>query len=322
MSTQDATADSGELKSRSIVSSSPLKAFSFDGTGSLKDRLLTAAIVLGIAVALTALALSVPYGRLLVVAWTSAVCVLSAFEVTRLFSRDSATMAYRPLYGAIHFIALAAPSLMACWVAVHGSLGGAIDWQALLLAVFVGAQILMVAHVLVGRERIEDGAQYAQGMMPGFLLVGICAPQLIVLSAHPLGVHLIWWIAGVVIVNDAAAYFIGRSLGRTKMAPALSPNKTVEGSIAGYVLGAGAGLLFGALFLGGLLGTPALIISSLLVVFSAQAADLSKSYLKRLRGVKDTGAFFPGHGGVLDRFDGMIGAAPVVVFVLAILGAL
>lgn len=322
MSTQDATADSGELKSRSIVSSSPLNAFSFDGTGSLKDRLLTAAIVLGIAVALTAVALSVPYGRLLVVAWTSAVCVLSAFEVTRLFSRDSVTMAYRPLYGAVHFVALALPSLVACWVAVKASLVGVIDWQAILLAVFVGAQILMVAHVLVGRTRIEDGARYAEGMMPGFLLVGVCAPQLIILSALPLGVHLIWWVAGVVIINDAAAYFAGRSLGRTKMAPALSPNKTVEGSLAGFVLGGGAGLLFGALFLDGLLSISALLMASVLVVFSAQAADLSKSYLKRLRGVKDTGAFFPGHGGVLDRFDGMIGAAPVVVFVLALLGAL
>ena len=55
---------------------------------------------------------------------------------------------------------------------------------------------------------------------------------------------------------------------------------------------------------------------------AAQAADLSKSYLKRLRGVKDTGAIFPGHGGVLDRFDAMIGASPVVVIFLVLVGLL
>jgi phosphatidate cytidylyltransferase len=60
----------------------------------------------------------------------------------------------------------------------------------------------------------------------------------------------------------------------------------------------------------------ALSTVSVLATCAAQAADLSKSYLKRLRGVKDTGAFFPGHGGVLDRFDGMIGAAPVVLLAL------
>jgi phosphatidate cytidylyltransferase len=59
---------------------------------------------------------------------------------------------------------------------------------------------------------------------------------------------------------------------------------------------------------------------SCLAVIAAQGADLSKSYLKRLRGVKDTGAIFPGHGGILDRFDGMIGAAPVVVCALAMMG--
>jgi phosphatidate cytidylyltransferase len=56
------------------------------------------------------------------------------------------------------------------------------------------------------------------------------------------------------------------------------------------------------------------------VTIAAQAADLSKSFLKRLRGVKDTGALFPGHGGVLDRFDAMIGAAPVVLIFLTLLG--
>jgi phosphatidate cytidylyltransferase len=62
------------------------------------------------------------------------------------------------------------------------------------------------------------------------------------------------------------------------------------------------------------------VLVSLLVTVAGQAADLSKSYLKRLCGVKDTGAFFPGHGGVLDRFDGIIGGAPVLLVALLIAG--
>ena len=62
------------------------------------------------------------------------------------------------------------------------------------------------------------------------------------------------------------------------------------------------------------------LLLSLLACIGAQGADLSKSYLKRLCGVKDTGAFFPGHGGVLDRFDGIIGAAPVVLLAFLLMG--
>jgi phosphatidate cytidylyltransferase len=101
------------------------------------------------------------------------------------------------------------------------------------------------------------------------------------------------------------------------MAPALSPNKTMEGSIAGLLIGTVAGVVFWKLLLGdGRVGVMSLILVSLFATCAAQAADLSKSYLKRLRGVKDTGSFFPGHGGILDRFDGMIGAAPIVVVAL------
>jgi phosphatidate cytidylyltransferase len=83
-----------------------------------------------------------------------------------------------------------------------------------------------------------------------------------------------------------------------------------------------AGVVFGRLILGDLLGTGMLISLSLVATIAAQAGDLAKSYLKRIRGVKDTGAFFPGHGGILDRFDGMIAAAPVVVVALHLSGAL
>lgn len=322
MSSQGAIAGSEELKSRSTVSSSLLSAFTFDHTGSLKDRLLTVLIVLLVAVALTYCAKFFPYGGLFVVAFTGAVAFLSAFEAVRLFSRDPVTLAYKTYSGAIHFVCFALPTVVAAYVGVSHVLSGTLDWKPLAVSMVVSAQLLMILQVVAGRERLEDGSRHAESYAPAFILVGMCAPQLVVISSLAQGIHLIWWMVGVVAINDASAYFAGRAVGKHKMAPALSPNKTVEGSVAGFILGIVAGVFFGQLMLGDLLSPLGLVIVSFFVVLSAQAADLSKSYLKRLRGVKDTGAIFPGHGGVLDRFDGMIGAAPMVLAVLVILGVL
>lgn len=322
MSSQGAIAGSEELKSRSTVSSSILSAFRFDHTGSLKDRLLTALIVLAIAVVLTYGAKLLPYGGIVVVAFTGAVAFLSAFEAVRLFSRDPATLAYRTYSGAVHFVCFALPTVVAAYVGVSHVLSGLLDWKPLAVSIIVSAQLLMILQVIAGRARMEDASRHAESYAPAFILVGVCAPQLVIISSLPQGIQLVWWLVGVVAINDASAYFAGRFLGKHKMAPALSPNKTLEGSVAGFVLGIGAGVLFGHLMLGTLLGSWGLVTVSFFVVLSAQAADLSKSYLKRLRGVKDTGAFFPGHGGVLDRFDGMIGGAPMVLAVLVILGVL
>ena len=322
MSTQDAIAGSEELKSRSTGSNPFTAAFRFDHTGSLKDRLLTAAIVLGVAVALTIVALALPKGRILAIAFAGCVSLLSAFEVVRLFSRDEVTLSYRKGWGAVHFVALGLPSIVATILGVRAVSLGSIEWKILFVAIVASAQLLMILQVIAGRNRLEEGARHGESYAPAFVLVGICAPQLIVISALPFGINLFWWLVGVVALNDAGAYFAGKYLGKHKMAPALSPNKTIEGSIAGYVIGIAAGVLLGHAIVGGLLSSAGFAFVAFVVVISAQAADLSKSYLKRLRGVKDTGAFFPGHGGVLDRFDGMIGAAPAVVLTLLLLGAL
>lgn len=322
MSSLDATVDSEKPKSRLTVSNSLRSAFTFDHTGSLKDRLLTALIVLTVAFVLTVVAVLVPYGQLLAVTFAAGVAVMSVFEVVRLFARDEATLAYRPIAGALTFVVLALPSLVATVAAVDRVIVGARSSESLLVATVISGVCLMVLQVLAGRTRIEDGARFSERFTAAFLLLGICAPQLVVASSLPLGVNLFWWIAGLVALNDAGAYFVGRSLGKTKMAPALSPNKTVEGSAAGLVIGVVAGVVFGRLILGELWGAGALAAVALLATLAAQAGDLSKSYLKRLRGVKDTGAFFPGHGGILDRFDGMIAAAPVVVVALVLSGVL
>jgi phosphatidate cytidylyltransferase len=143
------------------------------------------------------------------------------------------------------------------------------------------------------------------------------------------GPSLVTFLLCVVWAGDIAALYVGRSLGRHKLAPRLSPNKTWEGA-----LGSLAGSLLAA---GGLLGLERLLtlrfdsaklsypeqfwywlVLAVVVNVAAQVGDLAESALKRSVGIKDSGALLPGHGGVLDRIDALLVAAPVLWYALVI----
>ena len=127
---------------------------------------------------------------------------------------------------------------------------------------------------------------------------------------------LIWvlWLVAVVVISDVAGYFAGRILGGPKFWPRFSPKKTWSGTIAGWIGAAVIGLIFAGPTGAGL----ALVPLSVLVGFAGQMGDIAESAVKRLRGVKDSSNLIPGHGGVLDRFDAMLGAALVVVILWAL----
>jgi phosphatidate cytidylyltransferase len=118
------------------------------------------------------------------------------------------------------------------------------------------------------------------------------------------------WLIVVVSVNDTAAYLAGSRIGGPKLCPAISPGKTVSGSLAGLFFGTCIGTVVGRLSTAPTLGEA--LVVALCVAFAAQLGDLAKSYLKRLHGVKDSGAILPGHGGLLDRIDGILAGAIVV----------
>lgn len=115
----------------------------------------------------------------------------------------------------------------------------------------------------------------------------------------------------VVFGNDALAYFTGRMLGRVKLAPRISPGKTVEGFIGGIAGGVGLGVVSTRVIPCGLGLGQAIGFGALLAV-AAVFGDLSKSMLKRSANVKDSGRLLPGHGGVLDRLDGLLFAGPLL----------
>lgn len=121
-------------------------------------------------------------------------------------------------------------------------------------------------------------------------------------------------------VNDSCAYMIGRSWGRHKLRPQVSPKKTVEGALAGMIGAMLAGMLYALLILRGMYDLPFGVVSGglagLLIAIVGQIGDLAKSVLKREAGVKDAGRIFPGHGGIIDRFDSLFFALPVTYWYL------
>jgi phosphatidate cytidylyltransferase len=118
-------------------------------------------------------------------------------------------------------------------------------------------------------------------------------------------------------ISDSAAYFIGKSFGKHKLAPRVSPKKTWEGAVAGFVGGAGGFLLLSLFFLSSLPIMDSIVIG-VIIGTVGQIGDLAESQLKRDAGVKDSSALIPGHGGILDRFDSLLFIMPVVALYLLI----
>jgi phosphatidate cytidylyltransferase len=151
-----------------------------------------------------------------------------------------------------------------------------------------------------------------------FVLALRTSPRAIEGGFPVLAVFLIIW------AGDSAAYFVGRAWGKHKCAPAISPNKTWEGVIGGLVASAAAGAVLGiasALFDSPNEAIGKRMLFGLLVGAAGQVGDLVESAVKREIGIKDFGSLLPGHGGVLDRFDSLLFAAPVAYVLLSLVEA-
>ena len=188
-----------------------------------------------------------------------------------------------------------------------------------LLASVQGGMIfaLFVAAIATGLyyewSRLVKGWGFAWNAA-GFVYALLPAIALLWIRERDLddGLALVVWVFIVTWATDIGGYFVGKKFGRRKLAPAISPNKTVEGLFGGVVGAA----LFGGLWAWATgLGTSLYLLAPLFAI-AAQGGDLFESALKRRAGVKDSGNWLPGHGGLLDRLDGLI---PVAILTAAAL---
>ncbi len=153
----------------------------------------------------------------------------------------------------------------------------------------------------------------------GLLYVGFLGSHVIQLRALPAGSGHIILLFVSVWLTDTGAYLVGSGFGRWKLSPRLSPRKTVEGAVAGLLFAAMGAALLKQIQMAGKGSMPPYtmlqyIVVAVLASVVGQAGDLVESALKRDAKIKDSGALFPGHGGLLDRCDSLLFAAPVVYY--------
>jgi phosphatidate cytidylyltransferase len=148
----------------------------------------------------------------------------------------------------------------------------------------------------------------------GVLYCGLPVYALLLIRHEPDGIRNALWALSLVWATDIGAYFAGRSIGGPKLAPTISPNKTWAGLIGGIVLATIVALLMHVFYLLPL----RFVIASPLLAILAQGGDLYESWLKRRAGVKDSGSVIPGHGGFLDRLDGVVPVMPLAALLVVV----
>ena len=175
---------------------------------------------------------------------------------------------------------------------------------ALEIALSIGS-ILCFSLYIFAEGRLQDKLMRLAWTSVGALYLGYLLPHWVVLFRMPNGRDWVFFVLLVILTGDTTAYFIGKRFGSRKLAPKISPGKTVEGAWA-YLGGSAVAGFFGAAFLEREPAWPEIFFLSVILSVLGQLGDLFESWIKRACAVKDSGALFPGHGGLLDRLDSLI----------------
>lgn len=290
---------------------------SLDGSRELSQRLMTAGVlVVGFAL-LELLAATTCVGKVLLLLVGFCTIVLAAIEVRRLILSCSDSVLTSGLIVGGSVLPATAVVVTAL---VFGTCGvappsGGLD---LLSGLFFGSTLSVIALLVAGRSDLRHFERVLLPACGALVLLGLGGGALLLLAAHPGGAYEVLWLVSVIATADSAAYFCGKRWGSTKLFPAISPGKSLEGYLGAFLGGATVGTALAPWLLGfsSLLGGLAL---SLFVVVGGAAGDLLKSTMKRRAGCKESGNLLPGHGGILDRIDGILGAAPLLAALLRLL---
>ena len=275
----------------------------------LRQRVITALLLIPLPVA--AIWFGEPWFTILIAIFG----VLAAFEFCRLGNTVGFSPAsYLGLIFILVFIISRNPDLLS-------RLETSLDPALISLFILVAALVLILIWIMLRRQKDGTIVNWAWSI-GGIIYIGWLLGHVVALRGLADGRSWIFFILLATVASDTTAFFIGRAVGRHKLAPQISPNKTWEGAIAG-VIGA---VIFSLLFppaelfsatnpfhIHGLSYGEAILLGVLVSVFG-QLGDLAESLLKRKTGVKDSGNLLPGHGGILDRLDSIIFAGAVVYY--------
>jgi phosphatidate cytidylyltransferase len=196
-----------------------------------------------------------------------------------------------------------------------GLLLASIQWPGVVSerAVFALTLIAVLGSRLVSGPALKQSLVDAAILLLGIAYLGLLLGHLLLARALPGGEWLIFFLVLVTWAGDTGAYYAGIGFGRRKLAPLISPNKTVEGLIGGVALAVVMALVARLWFLPSF-SVADCVALGLLLTAAGVVGDLAESALKRSAGVKDSGALIPGHGGMLDRLDSLLFTAPTFYY--------
>ena len=281
----------------------------------LKTRIITGLV--GVSVAILALVrLDGPLFGLLLLPFTAMAC----YEICHITKVKNKAMIW---------FGIAVAALTPLWMEYHARLPAYLQVRPLALAALCFAVLCVLALVKSEETRIEHvlftlfacvGIPAAAGSLTG--IRDMLRQSEGAAFRISLAVYFLFFTICCAWLTDAFAYFVGSKLGKHKLAPKISPKKTVEGAVGGILgtmlFNTGFAILFDKFFLEGAyrLRVPAFVLLTLPLCLISMLGDLVFSLLKRNYGAKDFGSFFPGHGGVMDRFDSIVFVAPCMALLL------
>jgi len=289
----------------------------------MKTRIIVAAVLLPLFFA--ALFFFPPYILAVVISVIAAIGSYELFKASNnvLAPKDNIPAPMRPV---VYTIIIAALIPLAVYYSNLLLASAALMQAVSILTIFFILLSLLVIDFLLNPKSVK---RIRLRQLPVIFVAALIIPymlsSLVGLRMLPSG-HLLVLIPIIVtIVTDSGAYFTGVAIGKRKAFPNISPNKTVEGYIGGTIAGVASLLIYGFILdlaTQHVISYPVLILYGVIGSVLTGFGDLVFSWIKRKCGVKDYGNILPGHGGILDRFDGMIFSAPAMYLFVVILPAI
>ena len=184
------------------------------------------------------------------------------------------------------------------------------------LAAVFASLIGFGSYALIRFKVDSQVAGMVAAQVQGIVYIPLPLALIVLIRSGEAGAFWILALLAIIFAGDTAAYYVGSYLGKHKLCPSVSPKKTIEGALGGLAANFLVGFILKLFFLPEV-GWVAMLLMSILLGAVGQVGDLFESVLKRTAGIKDSGGILPGHGGILDRIDALLFAAPVAWIFIA-----